>query len=350
MVQSPKEWSEPLTQESDAAEELKPPDIEKLRAIAAGLAAALGQIDVSALPADTVERIERARSTSKLLTRTLNYEVGAQKVSNVDSSSGWPDLVGYHVLLAVHDSDRLNSLGRMLAEMGARYELARDGIAAHTLLHGSEFDFAVIDDELTDGSGREVISRIRTVEGKVAAMPVLALCAEDSAVAKRALLDAGANLVLTTASLAHFAHSVATIIADTEKAEPVPGSFLLDRDRFERLLEIAGEDGAVELLERLLEDLRQVEQGLERALADQNAAETRTQTHVLVALAGAIGAEALQRLTERLNSAAHHRSPDELSALGYPVLRHLTQLIRLLAEHDQAPDGSLERAKRPRPW
>jgi HPt (histidine-containing phosphotransfer) domain-containing protein len=91
---------------------------------------------------------------------------------------------------------------------------------------------------------------------------------------------------------------------------------LVDRERYLRLMELAGPEGAQELLDRLDEDLRQVERGLARGLAEPNVAEVRAQTHVLVALAGAVGATALQRLAEALNGAAHGAAPADMDRPG----------------------------------
>lgn len=123
-------------------------------------------------------------------------------------------------------------------------------------------------------------------------------------------------------------------------AEPEP---LVDRERYRRLIEIAGPEGAQELLERLREDLRQVERGLARALAGAAPAlsEVRAQTHVLVSLAGAVGAVPLQRLAEALNAAAHEAAADpgavaEIERLGAQTLQRLGLLARFIAAEEAA--------------
>ena len=110
----------------------------------------------------------------------------------------------------------------------------------------------------------------------------------------------------------------------------------VDRARFDRLMEIAGSEGAQELLERLHEDLLRVERGLRSGLADGDLAEVRAQTHVLVALAGAVGATALQHLAEAMNDAAHRGAQDEIDATGAGVLDGLAALARFVAAEEAA--------------
>lgn len=115
--------------------------------------------------------------------------------------------------------------------------------------------------------------------------------------------------------------------------EPAP---LVDRERYRRLMELAGPEGAQELLDRLDEDLRQVERGLARGLAEPSVAEVRAQTHVLVALAGAVGATALQRLAEALNGAAHGGVATDMERLGATTLEQLGLLARFIAAERSA--------------
>ena len=122
---------------------------------------------------------------------------------------------------------------------------------------------------------------------------------------------------------------------------------LVDRTRYRRLIEIAGPEGSQELLERLSEDLRQVERGLRRALgADPSLTEVRAQTHVLVSLAGAVGAVPLQRLAEALNAAAHDAAAQdaatregalaEIEQLGALTLNKLALLSHFIAAEEAA--------------
>lgn len=313
-----------------------PPEDEQLRALAAELAAALGQLRLDELDGNNRSRAERALSASKRLTRLVG---GGPEDSTEDAAEpALPDLVGYRILMALEGTERQAEFGRALTRMGARYELVPDIGSGHALAQSGDFDLAIVDDELAGGSGRDLITALRTGSGSDDRFPVLGLCAADSEVAQHALRQAGADLVLASAGTTRLAEALAALVEQSRDATHSADLLLLDHDRFARLLDVAGSDGAPELLERLYEDLRQVEYGLGRALAELNPAETRTQTHVLVALAGAVGADPLQRLTEALNAAAHRDARDEMTALGCRVMRQLTHLVQFIAAKREA-DG-----------
>ena len=169
--------------------------------------------------------------------------------------------------------------------------------------------------------------------------------ARGSAVAVRELLAAleridGSLLDPDGRAALQTARGAARVLArNLGPAEPEP---LVDRERYRRLIEIAGPEGTQELLERLGEDLRQVERGLARALSGApSAAEVRAQTHVLVSLAGAVGAVPLQRLAEALNAAAHEAAADpgavaEIERLGAQTLQRLAALARFIAAEEAA--------------
>lgn len=111
---------------------------------------------------------------------------------------------------------------------------------------------------------------------------------------------------------------------------------LRDRERYRRLLDLAGAEAAQELLQRLTEDLARVERGLARALAGPHPGEVRSETHVLIALAGAVGATPLQCLAEALNAAAHREAGDEIMRLGGTTLEQLSRLVHFIAAEEAA--------------
>ncbi|BDW84781.1 hypothetical protein [Roseicyclus marinus] len=100
----------------------------------------------------------------------------------------------------------------------------------------------------------------------------------------------------------------------------------LDTARFAALLAAAGADRA-ELLERLGADLGSVLVALDGALAAGDVPEIRAQTHILIAVSGAVGADRLYRLAEVLNIAAKRRRIADLPALYAPCRADLVDLI-----------------------
>lgn len=310
-------------------------DLEGLRAQVAELAVALGQIEPRVLDSGTRERFDRAWAASRALTRIIGIEAERQEAAA--EGGELPDLVGYHVLLAVPNTDEQVELGELLTRMGARYSVAGDGQTALNKLGEGGFDLALIDADLKGSTGAQVIAALRRHAPPLGRIPVLGLCRENAEAARLDMRREGADFTLATPlrdTLAIVA-ALSGIIDGAVGTGDLPDQLLLDFDRYERLIEIAGEDGLRELLDRLQEDLEQVERGLERALTEQNPAEIRTQTHVLIALAGAVGADALQRLAESLNAAAHRKTTDGMLGLGRQTLRQLTHLIAFVTEEIQ---------------
>ena len=107
---------------------------------------------------------------------------------------------------------------------------------------------------------------------------------------------------------------------------------------FRRLMQLVGPATQGELLARLVEDLQAVEQGLALALAQMDWQEIRGQSHVLVALAGAVGATPLQMLAEALNRAAHAQQAAALPDLGSTALPMIATLIGYVAGQQTPPD------------
>lgn len=309
-------------------------ELEQMRALVAELAAALGQIDAEALDPEVSARFDRAWAAARALTRHVGIEAARHAAEAAGQQEALPDLLGYRVLLAVANAEDQVHIGRMLGQMGARYDLAGDGATALTWLGEGGFDLAVIDADLTETPGARVIAALRRHAPPLGRVPVLGLCREGAEAARQSLRREGADFTMSSPVTDIFALAAALsgIIEAAQNEAAVPDRLLLDFDCYQRLLEIAGEDGAQELLDRLLEDLQQVDRGLERALSEQNPAEIRTQTHVLIALAGAVGADTLQGQAEQLNAAAHRKTADGMLNLGRQTLRQLGHLIKFISE------------------
>lgn len=102
------------------------------------------------------------------------------------------------------------------------------------------------------------------------------------------------------------------------------------------LLALAGPDMAPRLLRQMHTDLGTVRQGLGPALEATDWTTIRAQSHVLIALAGTIGATRLHGLAIDLNTAAHAQDADTLASLRAPVMADLATLETLIAAHEAA--------------
>lgn len=101
---------------------------------------------------------------------------------------------------------------------------------------------------------------------------------------------------------------------------------------FDGLIRLAGPGVAHDLLAQLGSDFAEVEQALSAALATQDIMAIRHQTHVLIALAGSIGAEGLLQLAKTLNQMAHLPPQRELTVIGHRLLSGSAQVRSFVAQ------------------
>lgn len=101
----------------------------------------------------------------------------------------------------------------------------------------------------------------------------------------------------------------------------------IDVDRFERLLTAIGPVQAPDFLHRLIADLHLVQTGLLDGFAGPRWSALCAHSHVLIALAGTVGADRLQGLAETLNRLAHDRDLSEIPAVQNAILPLLGGLI-----------------------
>lgn len=104
-----------------------------------------------------------------------------------------------------------------------------------------------------------------------------------------------------------------------------------DGQRLTDILTLAGPDTARLILRQMQADLAAVAADLSAALDSGDWAAIRAQTHVLISLAGTIGATRLHALAIDLNAAAHDRAEGQAAALAGPLLADLADLRHLLA-------------------
>lgn len=248
-----------------------------------------------------------------------------------------PDLSGLTILVAEDNETNQILVRQMLEGMGARMVLARDGQEALDLLARAPVDIALIDIEMPRLTGIEVMQRLRARTGFD--IPLIALTAYVMRENREAIYAAGADGVIAKpiGSVAGFGTAIRRHVDDsgprdtahappeTDEAPKACGT--LDRNRFEAILQAAGPDGRVEFLTHLLQDLRAVRADMNRAIRDSDRSGARAGSHILISLAGAVGADRLQQLAESLNAAAHRDRLPEARSLIASCDSALTTLI-----------------------
>ena len=252
-----------------------------------------------------------------------------------DAAVPLPDLSQLKVLVAEDNPTSQMIVGQMLTRMGAEHAIAEDGDEALHWLEREAFDLALIDIEMPRMSGIEVIRTLRTMTLANRKMPVIAVTAYVMRANRDAIYAAGADAILPKPlpAIEVFGKAISDALCRTgslrgEQAPPPPPE--MNRATFDRLIAIAGPEATNELLDRLDLDLRQARTGLMSGIEAQDRNAIRAQTHVLIALAGAVGAERLQSLAQTLNEQAHLDQPFDHAA-GDEALPLLETLIGFVA-------------------
>jgi two-component system, OmpR family, aerobic respiration control sensor histidine kinase ArcB len=105
----------------------------------------------------------------------------------------------------------------------------------------------------------------------------------------------------------------------------------LDDARLTALLDLAGPEVSAELARRLVSDFATVAVALQTPGSAADLGVIRAQSHILIGLAGTIGAGPLAEAALRLNRLAHHGDPAALALARTEVLALMDRLQPRLA-------------------
>lgn len=251
-----------------------------------------------------------------------------------------PDLEGLRILVAEDNLTNQTILRQMLEAMGAEAVFVADGLAAIEALRRGVFDIALIDIEMPRMSGLEVMEQVRATPGEVAKMPLVAITAYVLRDNREAIYAAGADGIIgkPIGSAAEFGRTVLRHVGwpagGPEAQDVLNGSGLdpqMDEARLDRLLDAAGGPGSAELLDRVMEDLTSVLETLDAGVAAGSVADIRAQTHILIAISGAVGADRLCQIAEVLNIAAKRHKLDQLAQIHAHLRLDLVDLLAVIA-------------------
>ncbi|MEM8791881.1 MAG: response regulator [Pseudomonadota bacterium] len=251
-------------------------------------------------------------------------------------------LQGVHVLLAEDNPTNQLVAMQMLESLGATVTLAADGAEALGVVQREDFDVLLIDIEMPRVSGLEVIRALRASNGKLADLPLIALTAYVMQEHRVAIDEAGADGIIAKPilSIEQFGEEIR---AHMEKrgtkpsAAPLPelmevaeGDAEIDDSIYEALETAIGSAQMVELLGKVRADISESHTTLQRALPGLSYKGIRSATHVLISVAGAIGARGLQDQAHRLNLAANAMDEASVSTKGPDILSEIQRVLKFV--------------------
>lgn len=289
--------------------------------------------------------------TGAVVSITLPADIAADiapAMAGIDDANGagfgddLPDLSHLNVLLAEDNATNQIVVTQMLDAMGARYSVASDGLEALRLFETQDFDLLLLDIEMPRLSGLEVIRSIRARADKRAATPIVALTAYAMRTHQEKIAEAGADGliakpimgigVLGEALLTYWRRRSDSVAPDTQPqsgTEEDPAN-LIDKSVFGALENSIGSAKMSELLDRVSIDLADVRDGLSKGMKSQSSKGVRSASHVLISVAGAIGAISTQQAAERLNHAANAEDWSQVRNRGEVCLTRIGELLTVI--------------------
>lgn len=266
------------------------------------------------------------------------------------AARGPVDLSAMKILLAEDNKTNQLVATQMLGAMGATFRVASDGLEALELLEAETFDLALLDIEMPRMSGLELIKTVRSMPAPLCNMPLVALTAYVMREHRERIYGAGADGIIAKplmsieelgqAVLDYYdgAKSRELVELDPNIQEPVADNSVVNRQIFDNLVETIGAETTAELLSKLQADTDTVAEGLTHGRQSLDLAEIRSQTHILISVAGAIGATKLQHIAQHLNAAANRREAKEVDRLCKTCLFALAELQGFILQEQTKAD------------
>lgn len=249
-----------------------------------------------------------------------------------------PDLSQLNVLLAEDNATNQIVVTQMLDAMGAKFTVASDGVEALQVFEQQEFDLALLDIEMPRMSGLEVIRAIRSRRDDRANTPIVALTAYAMREHQEKISQAGADGLIAKpimgieelgeALLGYWRRRDVSLASEAIVSGPPKD--LIDEAVFGALESSIGKSKMVELLGKVSQDLTEVQNGIQGGLTSKDSGPVRAASHVLISVAGAIGAISTQQLAERLNRSANAGDWPMVGRLGTSCLTRIDDLLTVL--------------------
>jgi CheY-like chemotaxis protein len=233
-----------------------------------------------------------------------------------------PSLDGLRVLLAEDSPTNQMVAMQMLRALHAEVTVCSDGVEALELFELAHFDIVVVDIEMPRLSGLDVIRTIRARTDGRAGVPIVALTAYALREHRDRVLEAGANGLISKpiSSIEALGRDLAAhVAAPMPEPAPSPASQsddegpVVDLAIYGALTEAIGAEMMGELLDKVIADLLSAREALAGAVDPLDRAPIRSASHILISVAGAIGANRLQEAARRLNTAAHATADDGIA-------------------------------------
>ncbi len=249
-------------------------------------------------------------------------------------------LSGVRILLAEDNPTNQLVAAQMLENLGASVTLARDGAEALEIAEQDDFDVMLIDIEMPRVGGIDVMRRIRQTSAPRAETPMIALTAYVMREHRASIEAAGADGIIAKpiTSIEQFGEDIQRYMSRRagqvkEESGNGPATTLVDapavdRGIYDSLADAIGASAMAELLDKVEADLVSARNGLQHGLESGAMDQVRSATHVLMSVAGAVGATQVQESAKRVNAIA--AQAEDSSAIRCETASLLDEIERVL--------------------
>ena len=260
----------------------------------------------------------------------------AEKTRPAATGIAW--LRDKRILLAEDNITNQMVATQMLDALGARVDVANDGAEALEMIEVKAYDLFLIDIEMPRVSGLDVIRSIRKAAAPLCDAPVIAVTAYALREHREKISEAGADGLIPKPLLGieQFGRDIVTLAdksyqrgvdADRPTEEPASADEgPVTMSVFKALEDSIGPESMADLLGKIDIDLGRAADEVRTGMAALDKTAIASATHVLISVAGAIGAADLQRLAQKLNGAASGRVQGDLPTMVTEALDQIDGL------------------------
>lgn len=252
-----------------------------------------------------------------------------------------PDLSHLNILLAEDNVTNQLVVTQMLKSMGAKYQVASDGVETLAMFEQEDFDVVLLDIEMPRKSGLEVLRAIRARKDAKSGVPMIALTAYVMQEHRDKIDAAGADGLIAKpiAGIAPLGHQILeyahgkTVAGPTQgalKEASVDGPGYVDHAIYDVLAKTIGPDFLEEFLGKVVTDFETIKKGLIAAEVEDNHMDWRSHSHILISVAGAIGATNLQHLAQTLNTAVNTADKQTAQPLNLQCIEGICLVVPFL--------------------
>lgn len=273
---------------------------------------------------------------------------------------GRKPLEGLSFLLAEDNVTNQLVASQMIKALGGEVEIASDGAIALDVLKTRDFDILLVDIEMPRVSGLDVIRSVRGGGGALAEKPVIALTAYAMEEHREKIIGVGADGLIAKpiTSITALGEEIRKIagrriggvvetpsepkesayeVLQKEAANDASGP-KIERGIFDGLVSSIGAKGVPTVLRKATDDLETACGQIEMAAESSDVELMRGASHVVISVAGSVGAVRLQRQAEALNRLAHIEELSAAAVLARELKKELLGVVAFLrAETDGAP-------------